>query len=131
MPLGTFLHYFIDGVKPLWEDPSCENGGRWSVRTPKSHTTKFWEDVILAMIGEQFEVPKGEVLGCVLSTKYSGDTISVWHRNASDPAIVAALKTSIESVLDMQEGMHLEYENFREVLAQPKREPRQFNNSNF
>ena len=81
------------------------------------------------MIGEQFEVPKGEVLGCVLSTKYSGDTISVWHRNASDPAIVAALKTSIENVLDMQEGMHLEYENFREVLAQPKREPRQFNNN--
>lgn len=52
MPLGTFLHYFIDGVKPLWEDPNCENGGRWSLRTPKSHSAKFWEDLLLAMVGE-------------------------------------------------------------------------------
>lgn len=78
------------------------------------------------MIGEQLDVPSGEVLGLVLSTKYSGDTISVWHRSATDPAIVAALKTSIESCLDMQEGMHLEYENFKEALTAPKKEPRQF-----
>jgi len=126
MPLGTFLHYFIDGVKPLWEDPNCENGGRWSIRTPKTHSAKFWEDLVLAMIGEQFDVPSGEVLGLVLSTKYSGDTISLWHRNATDEAIVNSLKTSMESLLDMQEEMHLEYENFKEALAAPKKEPRQF-----
>ena len=79
------------------------------------------------MVGEQLDVPSGEVLGLVLSTKYSGDTISVWHRTASNPEIVASLKASIESVLDMQEGMHLEYENFKEALAAPKKEPRNFN----
>ena len=78
------------------------------------------------MIGEQFDVPSGEVLGLVLSTKYSGDTISLWHRNATDEAIVNSLKTSMESLLDMQEEMHLEYENFKEALAAPKKEPRQF-----
>ena len=28
----------------------------------------------------------------------------------------------------MQEGMHLEYENFKEALSAPKKEPRQFQN---
>ena len=85
----------------------------------------------MAMVGEQFDVPSGEVLGLVLSTKYSGDTISVWHRTANDPAIVASLKASVESHLEMQEGMHLEYENFKEALSAPKKEPRQFGNNRF
>ena len=83
----------------------------------------------MAMIGESLDVPSGEVLGVVLSTKYSGDTISVWHRTATDPAIVSGLKASIEAHLDMPDGMHLEYENFKEALAAPKKEPRQFNNN--
>ena len=62
-------------------------------------------------------MPSGEVLGIVLSTKYSGDTISLWHRNASDKGITTTLKANLESLLDMQEGMHLEYENFKEALA--------------
>ena len=84
----------------------------------------------MAMVGEQLDVPSGEVLGIVCSTKYSGDTISVWHRTASNPEYVEKLKTSIEQVLDMQEGMHLEYENFKEALAAPKKEPRNFKNNN-
>lgn len=71
-------------------------------------------------------MPSGEVLGLVLSTKYSGDTISLWHRSATDPAIVATLKAAIESTIEMQEGMHLEYENFKEALNAPRKEPRQF-----
>jgi len=73
--------------------------------------------LLLAVVGEQFDVPSGEVLGIVLSTKYSGDTISLWHRNAGDKDRVATLKANLESLLDMQEGMHLEYENFKEALA--------------
>ena len=74
-------------------------------------------------------MPSGEILGLVLSTKYNGDIISVWHRTATDPAIVSALKTSIEEKLDMQEGMHLEHENFKEALSKPKPEPRQYQNN--
>jgi len=85
MPLGTFLHFFIDGVKPLWEDPACKQGGRWTIRTPKTHTAKYWEDLLLAMVGEQFEgVEDGEVLGLVMSLKFNNDTVSVWYRNATD-----------------------------------------------
>ena len=76
---------------------------------------------MLALVGDQFsEVATGEVLGLVLSIKYNNDTISVWHRTSSNAATVSALKASIESKLDMQEGMALEYENFKEAMNAPK-----------
>lgn len=56
MPMGTVLNVFVDGVKPVWEDPACKEGGRFSLRVPKTHTSKFWEDLLLAMIGEQFSL---------------------------------------------------------------------------
>ena len=76
------------------------------------------------MIGEQFDtVPKGEVLGLVVSTKFTGDTISLWHRSATDANIVAALKAKMESLLEIDEAtMHLEHENFKEAMTAPKKE---------
>ena len=97
---------FIDGVKPLWEDENCKNGGRFTIRTPKTHTAKFWEDLLLAMVGEQFEgVPSGEVLGLVMSLKYNNDTISVWHRTATDSKVIDQLRSSITKLVTMEEGM--------------------------
>ena len=52
MPLGTILHYFVSGVKPLWEDPACKEGARITLRLPKTHTAKYWEDLLFAMLGE-------------------------------------------------------------------------------
>lgn len=52
MPIGTFLHFFIDGVKPLWEDDACKDGGRWTIKLPKSHTAKYWEELLLGLVGE-------------------------------------------------------------------------------
>ena len=66
MHFGTFLHVvsikilinnaeqFKEGIKPLWEDEHCKDGGRFQIRVPKTHGSKFWENLLLAMIGEQF-----------------------------------------------------------------------------
>jgi len=56
MPIGTVLNVFVKGVKPLWEDPALVDGGRFSLRVPKAHTAKYWEDLLMAMIGEQFSM---------------------------------------------------------------------------
>ena len=58
------------------------------------------------MVGEQFEgVPSGEVLGLVMSLKYNNDTISVWHRTATDSKIVDQLRSSITKLVTLEEGM--------------------------
>ena len=95
MPIGTVLNVFVDGVKPLWEDPACKEGGRFSLRVPKTHTAKYWEDLLMAMIGEQFS-NANEVLGLVLSTKFNGDNIAVWHQG-DEQALKAAMKAAATS----------------------------------
>ena len=73
------------------------------------------------MVGEQFEgVPSGEVLGLVMSLKYNNDTISVWHRTATDSKVIDQLRSSITKLVTMEEGMQLEHEIFQEVLNAPK-----------
>ena len=58
------------------------------------------------MVGEQFEgVPSGEVLGLVMSLKYNNDTISVWHRTATDSKVIDQLRSSITKLVTMEEGM--------------------------
>ena len=52
----------MDGVKPMWEDEHCKNGGRFVLRVPKTHSNKYWEDLVLSMIGESFSTPN-ELLG--------------------------------------------------------------------
>lgn len=58
----------------MWEVEPCKQGGRWSLRVPKTHTNKFWEDVLLHMIGELFST-ENEVLGIALSLKPVSDNI--------------------------------------------------------
>ena len=64
MPYGTNLHVFVQGIKPVWEDPQLTNGARYTLKIAKSHSSKYWEDLLLAMIGEQF--PDNCIAGLVL-----------------------------------------------------------------
>jgi len=54
MPYGTFLHCFKKGIRPVWEDEALLNGCQLEIKTQKAHTSKMWEDLLLAILGEQF-----------------------------------------------------------------------------
>jgi len=56
----------------MWEDPNFVDGGRFVIKTNKTHTNRFWEDLVIAYLGEQFQDEK-EVLGLVISIKPSFD----------------------------------------------------------
>lgn len=43
------------GVKPLWEDPQNERGGAWNFRIAKASTPVVWRELLMALVGEQFE----------------------------------------------------------------------------
>jgi hypothetical protein len=36
----------------MWEDEMCKDGGRWTIRIPKTHSNLFWENLVLALIGD-------------------------------------------------------------------------------
>jgi hypothetical protein len=70
LPTTTDYHFFRAGIKPTWEDSSNAKGGKWIVRLPKGLASRYWEEIILALIGGQFTgVPDGEICGAVLSVR--------------------------------------------------------------
>ena len=50
----------------MWEDEANKQGGRWRLRVNKGFANKIWEDLILALIGEQFEC-ENEISGIYLN----------------------------------------------------------------
>ena len=58
----------------MWEDEKCKDGGKWGMRIPKTHSNKYWEDLILALIGDQFS-DENEVNGIMISLRHNMDTV--------------------------------------------------------
>lgn len=74
---------FKEGIKPTWEDIANKNGGKWMVRIKKGLSSLYWEELVLAIIGEQFDVGY-EICGAVISVRTDNDIISVWNKNADN-----------------------------------------------
>nr|SVE86961.1 EOG090X0BMA [Daphnia similis] len=64
------FHLFKDGIKPMWEDDANRCGGKWIVRLRKGLASRCWENLILAMLGEQFMVGD-EICGAVISIRFA------------------------------------------------------------
>jgi translation initiation factor 4E len=68
------IHLFKDGIRPLWEDDANKNGGKWIVRLKKGLSTRCWENLILAILGEQFMVGE-EICGAVVSIRFQASHV--------------------------------------------------------
>lgn len=83
LPDGSNYHLFKQGIKPMWEDPSNDNGGKWTVQLSgkeKSNLNIYWENLTLALIGEYVD-DHDDVCGAVMSKRKKSDKISVWNRS--------------------------------------------------
>lgn len=110
LPTTTDYHFFRDGIKPTWEDPHNSRGGKWIVRLRKGLASRYWEEVVLALIGSQFTgIPDGEVCGAVVSIRYSEDIVSVWNKTANDREITDRLRDGLKRILQLPSFVHMEY----------------------
>lgn len=71
-------HLFKKGIRPIWEDEENRRGGKWVVRLKKGVADRYWENLMLALIGDQFGEAGEEVCGAVLSVRNGEDIISIW-----------------------------------------------------
>ncbi|XP_044499688.1 eukaryotic translation initiation factor NCBP isoform X1 [Mangifera indica] len=109
LPSPTDLHLFKDGIRPLWEDSANCNGGKWIIRFKKVVSARFWEDLVLALVGDQLDYGDN-ICGAVLSIRFNEDILSVWNRNASDhQQAVMALRDSIKRHLKLPHTYVMEY----------------------
>ncbi|KAF7801469.1 eukaryotic translation initiation factor NCBP [Senna tora] len=117
LPSPTDLHLFKEGIRPLWEDSANCNGGKWIIRFKKVVSGRFWEDLVLALVGDQLDYGDN-ICGAVLSIRFNEDILSVWNRNSSDHQVsfitsslyaVMALRDSIKRHLKLPHNYVMEY----------------------
>jgi translation initiation factor 4E len=104
-------HLFRSGIKPMWEDEANRKGGKFIVRIPKKGrlASRYWEDLVLAFIGQQFAECADDVCGVVVSVRFQEDIISVWNKTAEDLEARRRLHDTIKRILGLAENVILEY----------------------
>lgn len=106
---------FKTGIKPMWEDEANRRGGKWVLRLKKGLATKFWEDLVLAVIGNQFP-DDHDICGIGISVRYHEDILSVWNRNAQDPEAKQRVVDTLRKVLDIDMLTPIEYKTHDESI---------------
>lgn len=108
LPLPSDYHLFKDGIKPMWEDEVNKDGGKWIVRLRKGVVVRFWENLVFALIGEQFDVDD-EICGAVVSSRFHEDILSVWNRTSSKSEVTMKIKDTLKLVLQLPSTVVMEY----------------------
>lgn len=75
-PCVSHLSHLLS-VSPV-QDESNRSGGKWIIRLRKGLASRFWENIILAMLGEQFMVGE-EICGAVVSIRFQVTTQPLQH----------------------------------------------------
>lgn len=108
------VHMFKDGIRPMWEDDANRDGGKWILRLKKGLAQRYWEDLLLAVIGEQFE--GDDLCGCVLSCRFSEDIISVWNKQSINRNGCLRIRDTLRRVLDISPDAIFEYKPHVDAL---------------
>eukprot|EP01035_Chromulina_nebulosa_P018726 gene18726-24490_t len=108
-------HFFKDGIKPVWEDPNNKIGGKWMVRVKKGLSSHYWEELLLAIIGEQFDVGQ-EICGAVISIRQENDIISVWNKTSDNVEASNRIRDQIRKLLKLPLHVAIEYKKHQESL---------------
>lgn len=116
LPQMTDLHLFKDGIKPTWEDPNNKQGGKWIIRLRKGLAARYWEELLLGIVGEQFDVGN-EVCGTVLSIRYNEDIISIWNRNADNTEATSKIRDHMRRLLRLPAFISTEYKRHADALS--------------
>ena len=90
------------------------SGGKWIIRLRKGVADRLWEDLVLAIIGDQFadcepettpdegkDEQWPEICGCTISVRQNEDIISIWNRVEGDAKVKEKIK-SVFSVVSFQ-----------------------------
>lgn len=112
----TDYHVFREGVKPTWEDPVNNQGGKWMVRLKKGIASHYWETLLLAIIGEQFDVGS-EICGAVVSVRNSEDIISVWNKTADNKEATNKIRDQMRKALKLPPFIAIEYKKHVDAKA--------------
>jgi len=131
LPTTDYLLFHSGVRRPVWEDPLNLAGGKWIVRLRKGIADRLWEDLVLAVLGDQFDgcaepddsrqkdgtakqedsTEWPEICGCTISVRQNEDIISVWNRSDTDAKAKEKIKETIRRVLNLPATTVMEYKS--------------------
>ncbi|KRH92823.1 Eukaryotic translation initiation factor IF4E [Pseudoloma neurophilia] len=118
-PLNSNLHFFREGIVPLWEDPMNAKGGKWVLEIPKSagqSLNDLWNKTVMYVASEMIDLNKNItdsnkiICGCVFSPRKITDRIALWTKTTDDRALAigkewkAVLNTDLEMGFKIHEN---------------------------
>ncbi|GMT05532.1 hypothetical protein PENTCL1PPCAC_27706, partial [Pristionchus entomophagus] len=109
------IHFFKEGIRPVWEDPSNCKGGKYILRLKKGLASRIWENLIVTIIGEQFMVGD-EICGAVCSIRNQEDIISLWNKTACNEGVTNRLRDTLKRCLNLPDNAVLEYKRHDDCL---------------
>ncbi|KAF9436743.1 Eukaryotic translation initiation factor 4E type 2 [Entomortierella beljakovae] len=115
LPSVSDYHLFKQGVRPVWEDSTNINGGKWIVRLKKGLASRYWENLVIAVIGDQFDVGS-EICGAVLSIRGGEDILSLWNQSAHEGRINLKIRDTMKRVLNLPSDTIMEYKTHNDAL---------------
>jgi len=123
LPTTDYLLFHQGIRRPVWEDPLNLPGGKWILRLRKGVADRIWEDLVLALIGDQFagvapphEDEWPEICGCTISVRQSEDILSVWNR-VDEPKLRERIRDRIRAVLHLPLSTIMEYKSNNDSMA--------------
>jgi len=108
LPNVSDYHLFKDGVRPVWEDDANKEGGKWMIRLKKGLASRYWEQLVVAIVSEQFQVGR-EICGAVLSMRHSEDILSLWNRTAANSKNNLRIRDTVKRILGLPAETVMEY----------------------
>ncbi|KAI4261035.1 MAG: hypothetical protein L6R42_003758, partial [Xanthoria sp. 1 TBL-2021] len=111
-------HLFKKGIRPVWEDEENKRGGKWIVRLKKGVCDRYWEDLLLAIVGDLFAEAGEEVCGAVLSVRSGEDVLSVWTRIDGGRNIKIRCSETIKRVLAFPPDTNIVWKSHDDSIAQ-------------
>ncbi|KAL0215982.1 hypothetical protein P9112_008166 [Eukaryota sp. TZLM1-RC] len=97
---GPNIQCFQHGISPTWEDPQHAQGCRLRVEILANEIDSAWNEVIMALVGEQFGDLGDHITGVVCSLKYS-KRIDLWM-NTDHKETVRTIATKLKTLLNKQ-----------------------------
>jgi translation initiation factor 4E len=118
---GSDYYLFKEGIKPMWEDPGNVKGGRWLVVVDKhKRNTKldqYWLELMMAIIGEQFEEYGTYICGAVVNVRQKGDKVALWTSDSIADDVNLRIGQIIKAKLEIPDSEPIRYEVHKDSSA--------------
>lgn len=123
LQMGSDYCLFKEGFKPMWEDDNNKEGGRWVMyiekQSQKRHQVldQYWLELIMAVVGEQFEGLGDQICGVICSVRRKGDKVALWTKDASRDDINLRIGNILKAKLDLPDSEQLKYEVHNDIQS--------------